>query len=137
MARLFDERQLAAAEINEAKQAPEVNEDLLDSLEKHYQYLSQCIDDSQAVLSQFEADDLNIEQLFFGLDAQDMIYVMNKVVATAINYAIEANEKDNELKEKGLELRKLDNEHNMKSQILNFMVEKNMVSGEFVLFVFC
>jgi len=90
-------------------------------------YLTKCIEDTQNLITQLEDDNINTDQLFNTLDSDEVMYIMNKLASTAINYAIVASQAEEELKDKEARLSSLRNENVYSNHLLNYMVSKNFV----------
>ncbi|UXI18052.1 Tyrosine-protein kinase transmembrane receptor Ror2 [Sarcoptes scabiei] len=120
--RFLQERQKCIDLLNTMKESPTIDDDNLENLQTNIDYLSKCIEDTQNVIMQLEDENINIEQLFNTLDSDEVIYVMDKLANSAINYAIIASQHEEELKEKTANLNDLANENNLQTQLLNYMV---------------
>ncbi|OTF78349.1 hypothetical protein BLA29_001187 [Euroglyphus maynei] len=81
--------------------------DDLDSIKENIEYLDQCIKNSQGVIMQLEDENLNTDQLFDNLDPDETEYILSKLANSAINHAIVASQRDEELKEKDLKFNNL------------------------------
>lgn len=114
--------------MNSLKEKENYESELMESLQINYNYLSKSIEDSNAIISQFDSDDMNIDQLLESIDFDEMSYIMDKLGQSAINYAIMASEMDEELKEKSMEIKKISEEFEGCQHLLGYMVNKEYVS---------
>lgn len=98
-------------------------------MQTNIDYLTKCIEDCQTAIMQLEDDNFSTDQHFSLLDTEEAMYIMNKLVNTAVNYAITASQKEEELKEKDARLNSLWNDNAYSNHLLNYMVAKtNFVS---------
>lgn len=104
------------------------NAEYIENVQNNVDYLTKCIEDTQSMITQLEDDNINTDQLFNTLDGDEMMYIMNKLANTALNYAILASQNEDELKDKDAHLSTLLNENAYSNHLLNYMVSKNLVS---------
>ncbi len=104
-------------------------------MQTNIDYLTKCIEDCQTAIMQLEDDNFSTDQHFSLLDTEEAMYIMNKLVNTAVNYAITASQKEEELKEKDARLNSLWNDNAYSNHLLNYMVAKtnfvSVVGGRF------
>lgn len=130
MERYFHERQTSLTLINTLKENENGSEnaEYIENVQNNVDYLTKCIEDTQSMITQLEDDNINTDQLFNTLDGDEMMYIMNKLANTALNYAILASQNEDELKDKDAHLSTLLNENAYSNHLLNYMVSKNLVS---------
>ena len=90
-------------------------------------YLSKCIEETQNAIMQLEDDHINTTQLFNDMDQDEVLYIMDKLANSAINYAILSSQREDELKESDSKVKALLNENMYRTNMLNYMVSKNFV----------
>lgn len=94
--RYLEERQATLIKLRtleEDENASGTNKDI-ELLKKHFDSLSQCIKGKQTILTQLDHT-INTDQIFRSLEADEMMYIMNKLTSSAVNYAILAVQREN------------------------------------------
>lgn len=130
--RYFQERQEKIEILNTLKEnkSGDVNNEYIENVQINIDYLSKCIEETQNAIMQLEDDHININQLFNNMDPDEVMYIMDKLANSAINYAILSSQRDDELKEKDAKLNTLLSENMYSNHLLNYMVSKNFVRIE-------
>ena len=102
----------------------------IESVQMNIDYLTKCIEDTQNMIMQLEDDNINTDQLFNTLDADEMMYIKNKLANMVVNYGIMASSTEEELKDKKARLSTVLNENIYSNHLLKFnlnsLVSKNI-----------
>ena len=104
-----------------------VNNEYIENVQMNIDYLSKCIEETQNAIMQLEDDHINTTQLFNDMDQDEVLYIMDKLANSAINYAILSSQREDELKESDSKVKALLNENMYRTNMLNYMVSKNFV----------
>ena len=130
LTRYYEDRQKAIDLLNTLKEnnsdADYIADDL-ESIKGNIEYLDQCIKNSQSIIMQLEDENLNPDQLLDNVDPDETEYILSKLATSAINHAIVASQRGEELKDKYAELNKLNEENVARDQLLNYLVATNRV----------
>ncbi|KAH9517746.1 Kinesin-like protein kif21b, variant 2 [Dermatophagoides farinae] len=124
LTRYYEDRQESIDLLNTLKENND-DYDYFESVKENIEYLDQCIKTSQGIIMQSEDENLNIDQLFDKLDPDETEYILNKLANSAINHAIVASQRDEELKEKDARCKNLTDEYVARSQLLDYLIETN------------
>ncbi|KAH7638489.1 hypothetical protein HUG17_2522 [Dermatophagoides farinae] len=124
LTRYYEDRQESIDLLNTLKENNN-DYDYFESVKENIEYLDQCIKTSQGIIMQSEDENLNIDQLFDKLDPDETEYILNKLANSAINHAIVASQRDEELKEKDARCKNLTDEYVARSQLLDYLIETN------------
>lgn len=107
--RYFEERQtlINLHSLKKDENASGTNKDI-ELVKNTFDTLSQRIEGQQTILSQLD-DTINTDQIFSSLEANEMMYIMDKLTSLAVNFAIRALQKEDMTNEASLNTHVIEN----------------------------